>query len=396
MKKNIFIIGLFLASFVLFANEMPEYKANYDSFLFKRSISKPIENGTFNKDALFTLEGNWAFLHIDNLKVKLVEKSLKGDILPDVIVPAKTKELFDENDIAYVNKKDYILVPSYYCDILKKQNRTLLSDVYEKHIQKISKYDDYTINSWYEPFYVNNYLKITNSIIAIGYGNGSSPNVIYDLNIISITRTSDGYEVIVANGKSINEFISDGSISLIEGWLTEKLPKYTDYRPYKLIIKQDGDYVFVYLNDITNLVQTFVKINNSTQSIIDSLIKTNRCDLSKVTWPRHADGSCDYDGSKKTAASQTAKESSSTNVAKNKTMTVNENLKLRSGEATSTQVLAVMQAGTKVKILELGKSETIDGINSNWVKVEIISGSDRDGNKLKSGITGWCYGGYLE
>lgn len=85
-----------------------------------------------------------------------------------------------------------------------------------------------------------------------------------------------------------------------------------------------------------------------------------------------------------------------TNVSKNKTMLVNENLKLRSGEATSSNVLSIMAAGTKVKVLELGKSETIDGINSNWVKVEIISGKDRDGNIIRSGTTGWCYGGYLE
>ncbi len=117
MKKKIFILICLFITSILCAEEMPKYKAGYDSFLFKRSISKPIENGAFNKDALFTLEGNWAFLHIDNLKAMLVEKSLKGDILPDVIVPAKTKELFDKNDIAYVNKKDYILVPSYYCDI---------------------------------------------------------------------------------------------------------------------------------------------------------------------------------------------------------------------------------------------------------------------------------------
>ena len=87
----------------------------------------------------------------------------------------------------------------------------------------------------------------------------------------------------------------------------------------------------------------------------------------------------------------------STNVEKNKTMLVNENLKLRSGEATSTQVLTVMSAGTKVKILELGKAETIDGISSNWVKVEVQKGAkDRDGNPIKAGTVGWCYGGYLE
>jgi len=85
------------------------------------------------------------------------------------------------------------------------------------------------------------------------------------------------------------------------------------------------------------------------------------------------------------------------NVSINKTMTVSENLKLRSGEATSTQVLTVMSAGTKVKILELGKAETIDEISSNWVKVEVQKGAkDRDGNPIKAGTVGWCYGGYLK
>lgn len=78
-------------------------------------------------------------------------------------------------------------------------------------------------------------------------------------------------------------------------------------------------------------------------------------------------------------------------------MLVNENLKLRSGEASSIQVLVVMQTGTKVKILELGKAETIDGISSNWVKVEVQKGAkDREGKPIKSGTVGWCYGGYLK
>ncbi|MGN0728821.1 hypothetical protein [Treponema sp.] len=67
---------------------------------------------------------------------------------------------------------------------------------------------------------------------------------------------------------------------------------------------------------------------------------------------------------KKTTALQNV-ESSSFKVAPNKIMKVAENLKLRSGEATSNRVLAVMAASTKVKILELGKAETIDGISSS-------------------------------
>ena len=46
-------------------------------------------------------------------------------------------------------------------------------------------------------------------------------------------------------------------------------------------------------------------------------------------------------------------------LSENKTMTVRENLRLCSGEDTSTQVLAVMSAGAKVRILELGRAETI-------------------------------------
>ena len=78
-------------------------------------------------------------------------------------------------------------------------------------------------------------------------------------------------------------------------------------------------------------------------------------------------------------------------------MTVSENLKLRAGEATSSQVLTVMSAGTKVKILELGKVEKIDGISSNWVKVEVqFDATDRNGNPIKPGTVGWSFGGFLE
>ena len=83
-------------------------------------------------------------------------------------------------------------------------------------------------------------------------------------------------------------------------------------------------------------------------------------------------------------------------IAPNKAMTAEANLKLRSSEATSSNVLTIMQAGTKVKILELGKSETIDGIVSNWVKVEVQADAKaRDGMPIEQGLVGWCYGGYL-
>ena len=160
-----------------------------------------------------------------------------------------------------------------------------------------------------------------------------------------------------------------------------------------MILQFDGDYLNVYLNDLKNYYGTFCKIDKKTLDEYNSLISTGKSNLSRVTWPRHADGTCDYEdvSSVKTVSTP------STNVAKNKTMTVSENLKLRSAEATTSDVLTVMSAGTKVKILELGKAENIDGINSNWVKVEVLSGAkDRDGRAIRAGTVGWCYGEYLK
>ena len=166
-------------------------------------------------------------------------------------------------------------------------------------------------------------------------------------------------------------------------------------------LEYDGDYVKIALNEKSNVIGTYVIITSDIEEHINKQLNNIACgykaDLSNITWPRHADGSCDYDGSKKTTAVQTEKVTPSTNVVPNKTLTVSENLKLRSGEATTSEVITVMFAGTKVKILELGKAEIIDGINSNWVKVEVQSGAkDRDGRAIRAGTVGWCYGGYLK
>ena len=153
----------------------------------------------------------------------------------------------------------------------------------------------------------------------------------------------------------------------------------------------DGDYLIIDNITRNENITTLAYVTDSLIEELNNLFSIDKADLSRVIWPRHADGTCDYEKGKALVAAS----SSATNVSINKEMSVKENLKLRSAEATSSNVLTVMSAGTKVKILELGKVETIDGIKSNWVKVEIISGKDRDGNILKSGMAGWCYGGYL-
>ena len=146
------------------------------------------------------------------------------------------------------------------------------------------------------------------------------------------------------------------------------------------------------MNDSSNLLTTYCAYEESEYTALIKFLQTNE-KLYNISLPRHADGTCDYDD----VSSVKSVSTPTTNVTPNKTMTVSENLKLRTAEATTSEVITVMSAGTKVKILELGKAENIDGINSNWVKVEVQSGAkDREERAIRAGTVGWCYGGYLK
>ena len=74
-----------------------------------------------------------------------------------------------------------------------------------------------------------------------------------------------------------------------------------------------------------------------------------------------------------------------------------ENIYLREKEDTSGEIKTTIQTDTLVKVLSLGKEDTIDGIKSNWVQIEVQTGGwDSDGNPIKAGTTGWCFGGNLK
>ena len=120
-------------------------------------------------------------------------------------------------------------------------------------------------------------------------------------------------------------------------------------------------------------------------------------------------GSVDVIGLLKTAGRESANASSTerTKSAKEsavpkpapaigKTAIVIENLRLRTDDKTTAQVIATLAAGTRVKVLAHGREDTIDGIASNWVQVEVLGGAkDKDDNAIEAGTKGWLFGGYL-
>ena len=157
---------------------------------------------------------------------------------------------------------------------------------------------------------------------------------------------------------------------------------------YSLYCRFDGDYLYLYLEDGKTLFATYCAYDDEEEEALYDAIRTNDFDMSQFTFPRHADGTCDYENA--ASGEEIYKKRIVNGVYRAK-----ENLRLRETGSTSGAVITAMPAGTRVKILSLGKEETIDGITNNWVKVRVEWNSkDLNGRSIYE-TTGWCFGGYL-
>ena len=195
---------------------------------------------------------------------------------------------------------------------------------------------------------------------------------------------------------------------------------------YKAKIIIDGDYLYFYIEDI--LINTYCRIDGATLEQYNNLRLNNKCDLSKVTWPHHADGTSEYEEkiviprpvftvvqepekepSKQIVEANELEQAGNPKkrgisylektviVKKNTVMTVSEltALTLEPGE-NAPHVTSVVQ-GTKVKILKVGKKATLHGRTSNWVYVNFPEGGkNHKGESIYDKTEGWLFGGFLE
>ena len=382
MKRKILIYVILLFSVVCFA---ADFKGIKDTKIYDESFYKV---GIIKKDTIVRITN--AFIHNGELYAERVDfkygtviiyNGIEYVIDLEAIIPAETKDLFDESIIKFnLSKEGKSWVAISDIDILYSGKRKNIYDQYIFYINNFENLkDEFNYHEkWYEKLFIDDIASINNCTLYF------YDSYMLSLYVVNIEKIENGYLVCA----EIEDYSKDGDPKVYNPEI-EKMSEIGSVINIKMLF--DGDYMNVYSsNDV--LLFSGALMDSEFKKQMENLFRKDTCDLSKVTWPRHADGTCDYEKGKTLVAPS----SSATNVNVNKTMVVKENLKLRSAEATSSNVLNIMAAGTKVKIIELGKVETIDGINSNWVKVEIISGKDRDGNIIRSGTTGWCYGGYLE
>ena len=382
MKKKCFLLLVLLLTARLFALDL-EYKVVKDSAKCERKVmeadlkvqfanknikslkvraGEKIKYDTF-ADFYYITQGDFGYYAADDSRSML--KAIGADnksyyyALGDVVIENADKlpRMGKDKDIKYPRESLY-MIPSYYYDVLKA-----------RHYEKIFEY---------EPEWKN--------------WNGNSYNWSDDFNPCYLTLTKT-YGTIVYKDKSASFLITNvtrtaENLYRIKIHVNEKHKSYDSYdsRFYdgaNIYLKYDGDYVDVYINSLNDKIDSFVissyKVRQSLHYIADELYE----DIHNITWPRHTDGTCDYE--------------TTVRLQSGKRYRASDNLRLRSSGSTAGKPVVTIGKGTQVKVLAVGAEQTIDGITSNWVQVEVQAGAkDRDGKSIAAGTTGWCFGGYLK
>ena len=300
------------------------------------------------------------FISIKNLKIKDC-----NEVLPESIISVE--------EIG-ISKK---YVPAYMLKVLYKKNRDLLieNDTRYKKYHKINpeiwknKFEEALLLALQSQYY---YATISN----IGIRLHSNDNFIFK-HITEISKTE--YE---CKGIGIAEWNPyQENMNYWQTYFENTSETAEKEEILRLIV--DGDYLTVFNKTRNKEIIGLVLISDTIEEQLINLFKDASCDLSRVTWPRHADGTCDYE--------------TAVRLQSDKRYRASDNLRLRSSGSTAGKPVVTIVKGTQVKVIAVGAEQTIDGITSNWVQVEVQAGAkDKDGKAIAAGTTGWCFGGYLE
>ena len=276
-----------------------------------------------------------------------------------------------------------IWIRDYFNEVIYRKDRNILLEYQPRIEKKIHYYDDAYVDMIYwfdDPSRYRD--RITwnrfddgeyGSYISIGmsgfrYKAKKLTPDLYELEIEDVRISQEWYELLLEYGHDMKFALE----------ATEP--------GYSLYFRFDGEYLYIYLEDGKTLYATYCAYGFSEYEVLEEAIKNNEFDMTKITFPRHADGTCDYESGGGVPGKKIV----------NGVYRAKDNLRLRETGGASGEIITTMQADTYVRILSLGKEETIDGITDNWVEVELQFGANDTEGKLIHGEVGWCFGGYLK
>ena len=192
------------------------------------------------------------------------------------IVSEESAEDFD----SFIKDKTYL--PVEYLAALKGEDRNILLK-YNPQIESNSQYHfaDERDTEWYE----NGTFRYMQFFMPMDLFLGNS----FFIKIYESQRETSGY---IIKGKQTD--YSKKSFKGNEPCLVDLSPLENFDTDDVLRIEIDGDYITCSVAN-RKFSHKYFLADKETYNQIKLLLTTNACDLSKVTFPRHADGTCDYE-----------------------------------------------------------------------------------------------------
>lgn len=286
MKKNLLIIFFIFDTFITFAQEFV--------ITLKKDLILTNDFGTeynYKKgdNFIYKIDKDGFGVSIDDpLRIKIYfndsENNRYDSLITDVYLADYSLKI-NENV-----KKEY-WIPSYYYEVLKSSDikeSLLTNETYWKDKTVYSRYDDFT---WIDEFGVLRYY--FDDFYFVIFGNSGY----YDVDFFSYLEEVSDSKIIYNVQKMYSHFFDYKREQMAYPNQPEFLPLFEKETPFKIILTIDGDYMKMYIDEISegNLFQTLVRTTPDVCNQIENWIKGISNDLSNVTWPRHADGTCDYD-----------------------------------------------------------------------------------------------------
>lgn len=190
------------------------------------------------------------------------------DVFSDEIVPKNTDDLIP-SEFRTQESDEYVWIAEYYMDVVKKGNREILREYRPAAIKKYGEPgEDYY--DWYT--YILSHNMISNCVIELDL----SQFFIENINIIE-----SEFKIETDKYKLDEDMLSKSNINMAE--------------PHALYFIYDGDTANVFVDDLNTKLYSMVKIKKTDYEKLENFIQRKTNLIQDFTFPRHADGTCDYD-----------------------------------------------------------------------------------------------------
>lgn len=283
MKKICIYFYLIFVTFIIYSTDYKIIKTTdlYDGNFYKVGVIKKNEIVQIERYHIYD-----TFNYKDRVKskflIQIIDNGNKYLVDVEAVKSIETQEVFDKQILDYcLQENDKLWISKDSLDFIVKQDRYLYYEIWKKEIDEYEasrgEYDD----MWYEfnYFYICQEICFDNFHLYF-FDDKSS----FTAKVLKITSIKNGYIVKVqAIGKTYNTVPNE---------TYKLLPAENEIVELKIII--DGDYMYVY-NIEDKLLYTCLKVDKSVTEQYENLIRYNDCDITKIHWPYHEDGTSDYE-----------------------------------------------------------------------------------------------------